>query len=475
MSLFPRRRAFLGLGTNQPRPGESGPATLAAALQALADAGLRVAAAARPMRSPYRDARGRPDAKAAPVWNTVVEVHGTWSLEELARAAFGVEAAFGRSRADARVRSLDVDVLHVDGVQQGDAELTLPHPRAHLRDFVLEPWAELAPRLVPTGWSRSVLAHAVTLRSEPLGSTSDHTTAAPLPLPEVPRRRDVLRLQTDRELRSWRMDQAGRVGFVPTLGALHEGHGSLYARARAACDVVVGSIFVNPLQFDEAADLAAYPRTLEADLALLARHGCDAVYLPTPRDLYPDGFATQIVPAGAALPLEGACRDGHFAGVATVVDKLMTRVAPDVAWFGDKDAQQVAVLRQVGRDLDRGWQLATGTTIREADGLALSSRNRRLDDAARAKAPLLFRVLREIQTHATGDHLVERLGAGREKLAAEGFEVEYVAAVDERSFGAWNPSAGPGRVLAAARLGDVRLIDNLPLPEGARASAEVAG
>ncbi|MDP2710669.1 MAG: pantoate--beta-alanine ligase, partial [Solirubrobacteraceae bacterium] len=191
------------------------------------------------------------------------------------------------------------------------------------------------------------------------------------------------------------------IGLVPTMGALHEGHLSLIRRARATSDVVVVSLFVNPAQFDESADLAAYPRDEARDAALAAQDGTDVLFAPAPDEVYPRDFATAVTVDELSAPLEGAHRGAaHFAGVATVVAKLLNMAQPDVAFFGQKDAQQVALIRRLARDLDIPVRIEVGPTIREADGLALSSRNVRLRGEDRARAVALHRGLRAIRARA---------------------------------------------------------------------------
>jgi pantoate--beta-alanine ligase len=259
--------------------------------------------------------------------------------------------------------------------------------------------------------------------------------------------------------------RAGRsIGLVPTMGALHEGHLSLIRRARAACDEVVVTLFVNPAQFNESADLAAYPRDERRDAALAAEAGADVLFAPSAGEIYPRGFATTISVDEISAPLEGAERGpAHFAGVATVVTKLLNIAQPDVAYFGQKDAQQVAVIRRVVRDLDLPVRIEVGETIREADGLALSSRNVRLTRADRARALALHRGLDAIRAcHAAGERDATILAAiGRVAMAELDVEPEYLELVSPDTF-APVPTVGeqPVLVAVAARVGDVRLIDN---------------
>jgi pantoate--beta-alanine ligase len=240
----------------------------------------------------------------------------------------------------------------------------------------------------------------------------------------------------------------GTVGLVPTMGSLHAGHDALFAAARPACDVLVASLFVNPAQFSDNGDLAAYPRDFDADAAHAESAGVDILFAPGPDEMYPPGFATWVEPLGAASELEGSSRPGHFQGVATVCLKLFNVVRPNIAWFGRKDAQQVAVVKQMVRDLNLGIEIRVVGTVRDADGLALSSRNARLSPAERERALAIPRAL------ATGD-----VDEARAVLAAAGIEPDYVAVAD---------LDGPTLAIAA-RVGGTRLIDNVLL-RGARSS-----
>jgi pantoate--beta-alanine ligase len=259
--------------------------------------------------------------------------------------------------------------------------------------------------------------------------------------------------------------RAGRsIGLVPTMGALHEGHLSLVRRARASCDQVVVTLFVNPAQFDDRADLAAYPRDERQDAALAAEAGADILFAPAPGEVYPLGFATTVTVDEISAPLEGAQRGAaHFAGVATVVTKLLNMAQPDVAFFGQKDAQQVAVIRRVVRDLDIPVRIEVGETIREPDGLALSSRNVRLGEADRRRALALRRGLDAVRAcHAAGERDATILAAiGRAAMAELDVVPEYLELVGPDTFTPVH-SVGeqPVLVAVAARVGDVRLIDN---------------
>lgn len=268
-------------------------------------------------------------------------------------------------------------------------------------------------------------------------------------------------------VRAWK--QAGlRVGVVPTMGALHAGHLSLVRAARAQADRVITTVFVNPMQFDNADDLTTYPRTLEADARLLADAGVDVLYAPTAAQMYPPGFATRITVSGVSEGLCGGARPGHFDGVATVVCKLFMQTLADCAFFGEKDFQQVQVIRRMVADLDLPIEIVTCPTMREPDGLALSSRNRRLDAEQRKAALTLPRTLEDCAREiAAGADVAQTLAQATARLAAAGFDpVDYVelrAEADLQPVGKMAPDTR-ARLLAAAWLGSVRLIDGVPVP-----------
>jgi pantoate--beta-alanine ligase len=252
------------------------------------------------------------------------------------------------------------------------------------------------------------------------------------------------------------------VGFVPTMGAFHEGHRSLLRRARAERDLVVVSIFVNPLQFGDPADLEAYPRDEAADLGVARGEGVDLVFAPSADEMYPNGEPDLTVDPGPfGERLEGASRPGHFRGVATVVAKLFDMVGPCTAYFGEKDAQQLAVIRGMVRDLSLPVDVRVCPVVREPDGLALSSRNRLLSPDEREAATCLFLALSEAAERETG-RLVAAMA--REIGATPLAHIDYVAVVDEQTFEEVRTIAGPARALVAARFGLVRLIDTLLLP-----------
>lgn len=268
-------------------------------------------------------------------------------------------------------------------------------------------------------------------------------------------------------LKAWRakLTDGTRLGLVPTMGALHEGHMSLMALARADADLVIASIFVNPLQFGPNEDLSRYPRPIEADIAKLEAAGVDALFLPGVEDMYPEGASTLVEETMVSGPLCGATRPGHFRGVTTVVLKLFNLVQPHVALFGQKDAQQCAVIERMVRDLDVPVEIRRGPIVREADGLALSSRNVYLSADDRAAAPLIHKSLRAVAAaHAAGEHDAEKLAQiGLAVLAqSERIKPQYWEVRDPESLGAITTVGARGALCAvAAHLGTTRLIDNL--------------
>lgn len=253
------------------------------------------------------------------------------------------------------------------------------------------------------------------------------------------------------------------IGLVPTMGALHEGHLSLVRASRARCDVTVVSIFVNPTQFGPNEDFDAYPRDLEADVAMLAAEGTDVLFTPTVPVMYPEGAVTRVDPGPLQDLLCGASRPGHFVGVATVVTKLLSIVRPDVAFFGEKDYQQLRIIERVAADLDLGARVVGCPIVREPDGLALSSRNRYLDRDARRHALVLSRALEGARAAADAGETDARVIAEtmRETVRREpGVELEYAELVDAETLEPLDAVTRECRAMVAARVGGARLIDN---------------
>ena len=268
-------------------------------------------------------------------------------------------------------------------------------------------------------------------------------------------------LRTLAALREWRA-RPGSVGFVPTMGALHAGHAALVERARRENERVLVSIFVNPTQFGPGEDYLAYPRSESADLALLSRLDTDAAFLPEVSEVYPPGDATRVLPGPVAARLEGERRPGHFAGVATVVTKLFLMAAPDRAYFGQKDFQQLRVLQTVARDLRSPVEIVPCPTVREPDGLALSSRNAYLTPDERQRATALSRGLfAAVRAHERGEHDAERLRGIVSGIASEAGALDYVSVADPETLDELEGTAGRAVMSLACRVGKARLIDNV--------------
>jgi pantoate--beta-alanine ligase len=274
-------------------------------------------------------------------------------------------------------------------------------------------------------------------------------------------------LTTPAAMRAWRRGRDGSVGFVPTMGYLHDGHMALVRRSRGECDTTVVSIFVNPTQFGANEDFSRYPRDEVRDLSLLEEAGVGAVYLPSATDMYPPGFQTYVTVEEVTQPLEGAARPGHFRGVATVVLKLFNAVEPDRAYFGRKDAQQLRVIRRMARDLDLALEVVPCDIVREPDGLAMSSRNVYLSPAQRAAAPVIRRALNAARdAYASGQRDAEALRRlvrdviAREQLAAP----EYVSVADDETLEeVTGRISRPALISTVVRFGATRLLDNVEL------------
>jgi pantoate--beta-alanine ligase len=264
-----------------------------------------------------------------------------------------------------------------------------------------------------------------------------------------------------------------RIGLVPTMGAFHEGHLALMRRARAATGFVVVSLFVNPTQFNDPADLARYPRDEARDADLAQSAGVDLLFAPVPEEVYPPGFATTVEVARLSAPLEGAMRGpAHFRGVATVVTKLLNMVQPDDAFFGQKDAQQALIILRLVQDLDLPVRIEICPTVREADGLAMSSRNVRLDPASRRRAPAIARALHDVEARVDAGERDMRhaIHEARRILSEAGIDPEYFEAVSADTLDPVAHLDGRTLVAIAARVGDVRLIDNVIVSPPAAAS-----
>ena len=258
-----------------------------------------------------------------------------------------------------------------------------------------------------------------------------------------------------------------KIGFVPTMGALHPGHVSLIAEAKKNSGTVVSSIFVNPTQFNDTKDFEKYPNTIEQDIYLLEKAGCDTLFLPSVKEMYPEGLSTtkQYDLGYLETVLDGAYRPKHFQGVCRVVEKLLTIVHPDKLFLGQKDYQQCLVIKKLSVLMEADMEIVICTTLREADGLAMSSRNLRLTDADRKKAPLIYETLQFIQQNIRPGYLNDLKERAANYLTAEGFKVDYIEIADASTLALMETWDGktPLVALAAAFIGEVRLIDNLLL------------
>lgn len=404
--------------------------------------------------------------------NGVVELDCSCEPEELLAGLLAIESEHGRARSVPNgPRTLDLDLLLFGDERRSSDPLTLPHPRMEEREFVLAPLAQLAGGRRLERCGLTVEERLVQVRAACNGAAARHASA------EL-----AHSCSNPASARAWlaeRTRAGASVGFVPTMGALHEGHLALVRRARVENDIVCVSVFVNPLQFDDPRDFERYPRNFAADAAAVGGAGADLAFSGTLWEFFPeaDGRRERIatVPPGpAALGLEGAFRQGHFDGVATIVARLFEIVAPTRAYFGEKDFQQTLVVREVARRL-RYPQIVVCPTVRESDGLALSSRNALLGADERRRAPAIYAALssaREAWRERAVRSAPELERAMLAKLSGSGLAVEYAQIRDPDAWSADAPQ-GPlvrARALIAARAGGVRLIDNLRLDETAESN-----
>ena len=382
-------------------------------------------------------------------FNAAAVIETELSPQDLLRALLTIERQLGRERREAwGPRTIDLDLLLYGEAIVETPGLVLPHPRLHQRRFVLAPAAEIA-----ADWRHPVLDQSIAELLAALPASSGDATGMRVITQPEQMQQTVLELKRSGQ----------RVGLVPTMGALHEGHLSLVRAARERADIIVATIFVNPAQFGPREDLAKYPRTLEADLQALSAEKCDVVFVPQAADIYPTSFSTFVEPPTVSRPLEGVCRPGHFRGVATIVLKLFNLIPADLALFGQKDYQQLLVIRHMARDLNLSIEIVPCPTVREPDGLALSSRNRYLSPAERQQALALSRALcRAAELVAGGERDGKAIQfAMRGILTAAGIErIDYVAVADPETLAEQQSLDSPVIALIAAFVGTTRLIDN---------------
>jgi pantoate--beta-alanine ligase len=448
---------LLGLGSNQgDRVGN-----LLAALQLLREQpGISVTAVSSFVET--APVGGPPGQEK--FFNGAAVVESTLSASDLLQVLLIVERKLGRERRERwGPRTIDLDLLLYGDKVIAQTTVTVPHPRMHERRFVLEPAVEIAGH-----WKHPLRQKRL---AELLGELP-HSAA------------DKLGMRVYTSPTAMQAVVAGlrsdgvRVGLVPTMGALHEGHLSLVRAARERADIVVTTIFVNPTQFGPSEDLSRYPRTLDQDLKLLSAEGCNFVFLPTSSDMYPAGFSTYVDPPAVAEPLEGKCRPGHFRGVATIVLKLFNLIPADFACFGQKDFQQLLVIRHMVQDLSLPIEIVACPIVRESDGLAMSSRNRYLSPAEREQALALSRALnRAVDLVASGERNATMVVSQMQQvLATAGVtRIDYVTIADPETLAEKQVLDGPSVALIAAFVGKTRLIDNRMLGRVGPDRAAVAG
>jgi pantoate--beta-alanine ligase len=382
-------------------------------------------------------------------FNAAAAIETELEPAELVGALLAIERKLGRERRERwGPRTIDLDLLLYGNKIVETAEVTVPHPRMHERRFVLAPAAEIA-----ADWVHPRLHQPIGRLLASLSSSVHDATRMRVITSAASMQAGVLKTRRDGK----------RIGLVPTMGALHEGHLSLMRIARQRADCVVATIFVNPTQFGPSEDFSRYPRTLEADLQALSSEGCDLVFLPAAEEIYPPGFSTYVDPPTVAAPLDGVWRPGHFRGVATVVLKLFQLIPADFACFGQKDFQQLLVIRRMVEDLAVPIEIVACPTVREPDGLAMSSRNRYLSAAEREQALGLSRALaRANQMVGSGERDAARVTTEmRNVLTAAGItRIDYVALADPETLAEKKSVDGPTVALIAAFVGKTRLIDN---------------
>lgn len=382
-------------------------------------------------------------------FNAAAIIETQLAPRELMAVLLEIEKHLGRERTERwGPRAIDLDLLLYDDAVIDTPELIVPHPRMHERRFVLAPAAEIA-----ADWRHPVTHQTIDKMLAVLPPTAGNEVGLQVFASPRDMQSAVLRLRRE----------GRRIGLVPTMGALHEGHLSLVRAARERAEIVAATIFVNPAQFGPKEDFSKYPQTLESDLQALSAAGCDLVLLPSVDDIYPPGFSTYVEPPAVAQPLEGICRPGHFRGVATVVLKLFHLIPADFACFGQKDYQQLLVIRRMVEDLALPIEIVGCPIVREADGLAMSSRNRYLSTAEREEAHGLSRALERAGAMvAAGERSAATIVDAMHGILRESGirRIDYVAIADPETLAEITRIDGAAIVLIAAYVGTTRLIDN---------------
>ena len=445
--------AYLGLGSNLRRRK----ANIADALRRLgAVPGIKVT-----KRSSVIDTAPVGGPEQPRFLNAACEVETTLSARGLLEAALGIERGMGRKRGVRwGPRIIDIDILLYGESIIEEAGLVVPHPRLTEREFVLRPLTEIAPDVRHPLTGRDIRSMYRAL--------SATNAAIARRLRDKRRRKVTVKITTVKRLRAFLARRKSRnesVGLVPTMGALHEGHASLIRRSVGENDVTVVSIFVNPMQFGPREDLRKYPRTLARDVRLARAAGADVVFAPSVREVYPEGFSTCVEVEKLTAGLCGASRPGHFRGVTTVCAKLFGMVAPDRAYFGEKDYQQLVVVRRMVADLNMNIDVVGCPIVREPDGLAMSSRNAYLPAGARKQALVLRRSLLAAKQLAekSGVRSVSRITAVLRRIikAAPLARIDYVAVIHPDTLAPLKTVTGDAVVALAVFIHKTRLIDNI--------------
>jgi pantoate--beta-alanine ligase len=445
--------AYLGLGSNLRRRE----ANIADALRRLgAVPGIKVT-----KRSSVIDTAPVGGPEQPHFLNAACEVETTLSARGLLRAALDIERDMGRKRGVRwGPRIIDIDILLYGESIIEEADLAVPHPRLTEREFVLRPLTEIAPDVRHPLTGRDIRSMYRAL--------SATNAAIARRLRDKRRRKVTVKITTVKRLRAFLARRKSRnesVGLVPTMGALHEGHASLIRRSVGENDVTVVSIFVNPTQFGPREDLRKYPRTLPPDFRLARAAGADVVFAPSVREVYPEGFSTCVEVEKLTAGLCGASRPGHFRGVTTVCAKLFGMVAPDRAYFGEKDYQQLVVVRRMVADLNMNLDVVACAIVREPDGLAMSSRNAYLLAGARKQALVLRRSLLAAKQLAekSGVRSVSRITAVLRRIikAAPMARIDYVAVIHPDTLAPLKTVTGDAVVALAVFIHKTRLIDNI--------------